>query len=187
MVDNTQTVRGCFTYDPYGSLTRISGLDCDFGYSGHNYEPHSRLHLAAYRAYDAEIGRWISEDPIGENGGMNLYAYIGSSPVNGVDLFGLSWLDCLPDNVLHVLGSQELRSFNNYAAGSTDSLSCGFSKYLRDTAYGEHNNGVDECDPAYVIGEIVGMVIDPLAAGEKAAVKMGEEAACKLGCFSEGK
>jgi uncharacterized protein RhaS with RHS repeats len=45
--------------------------------------------LAAYRTYDPYIGRWISRDPIGEQGGINLYAYVGNDPVNGADPSGL--------------------------------------------------------------------------------------------------
>jgi len=43
------------------------------------------LHLTLYRAYDADTGRWISRDPIGENGGINLYGYVANNPVNWVD------------------------------------------------------------------------------------------------------
>ena len=49
----------------------------------------SGLHLAMYRVYDAELGRWLSRDPIEENGGLNLYAYCNNDPLNCVDLPGL--------------------------------------------------------------------------------------------------
>jgi hypothetical protein len=39
--------------------------------------------------YDPELGRWLSRDPIGEDGGINLYGYVGNDPVNGVDPLGL--------------------------------------------------------------------------------------------------
>jgi hypothetical protein len=35
------------------------------------------------------LGRWISEDPIGVAGGLNLYGYVGNDPVNGSDPYGL--------------------------------------------------------------------------------------------------
>jgi len=41
------------------------------------------------RYYDANLGRFISEDPIGHNGGLNLYAYVGGNPVMLVDPSGL--------------------------------------------------------------------------------------------------
>jgi hypothetical protein len=41
------------------------------------------------RFYDPETGRYISADPIGLAGGMNLYAYVENDPVNFVDPLGL--------------------------------------------------------------------------------------------------
>jgi RHS repeat-associated protein len=45
--------------------------------------------ISWHRYYDPETGRYISADPIGLAGGMNLYAYVGSDPVNWIDPWGL--------------------------------------------------------------------------------------------------
>ena len=42
-----------------------------------------------HRFYDPDTGRYVSADPIGLDGGMNLYAYVGGDPVNLVDPEGL--------------------------------------------------------------------------------------------------
>ena len=38
--------------------------------------------------YDAHLGRWITRDPIGEDGGKNLYLFVGNNAINAVDAFG---------------------------------------------------------------------------------------------------
>lgn len=39
--------------------------------------------------YDPNLQRWINRDPIGEEGGVNLSAFCGNNPNNGIDLWGL--------------------------------------------------------------------------------------------------
>lgn len=57
--------------------------------------------LYYYRAryYDPTIGRFLSEDPIGFNGGINLYTYVGNRPVNFIDPFGLQEMFPLDPNI----------------------------------------------------------------------------------------
>jgi len=42
-----------------------------------------------YRAYSADLGRWISRDPSGERGGINLYDYVVNNPIARIDSLGL--------------------------------------------------------------------------------------------------
>jgi RHS repeat-associated protein len=53
------------------------------------YHRSSGLNLTLFRAYDSDLGRWISRDPIGERGGLNLYGYVGGNPISVIDPFGL--------------------------------------------------------------------------------------------------
>jgi hypothetical protein len=46
-------------------------------------------HAHAMRWYSPNTGRWLSRDPIGENGGPNLYGMVGNNPINYFDPFGL--------------------------------------------------------------------------------------------------
>jgi RHS repeat-associated protein len=41
------------------------------------------------RWYDPSVGRWVSEDPIRQAGGLNLYGYVANNPLLGTDLNGL--------------------------------------------------------------------------------------------------
>lgn len=92
MTDSSAALRARYDYDPYGVRIKSSGdLDCDFGFTGHFYHAETGLHLTLFRAYDQNLGRWLSADPIGEEGGLNLYAYVRNNPTNLVDPLGLAW------------------------------------------------------------------------------------------------
>jgi RHS repeat-associated protein len=90
IASNGNTIESRYDYDLWGKVTRAAGTgeESNFLYTGHFYHPKSDLHLAQYRAYDSELGRWLSRDPIAENGGINLYAYVLNDPVNYVDPTG---------------------------------------------------------------------------------------------------
>ena len=49
----------------------------------------SGLDFTLYRAYDPGHARWLNRDPIGEVGGVNLYAYVGGNPISNADPLGL--------------------------------------------------------------------------------------------------
>ncbi|MBK6424616.1 MAG: RHS repeat-associated core domain-containing protein [Gemmatimonadetes bacterium] len=58
--------------------------------AGREYDGESGLYYMRARYYDPALGRWISEDPIGTAGGLNVYAYAGNDPVNLTDSPGWS-------------------------------------------------------------------------------------------------
>jgi RHS repeat-associated protein len=47
------------------------------------------LYYYSYRYYDPVTGRWPSRDPIEEEGGINLYGFVGNDGVNAWDVYGL--------------------------------------------------------------------------------------------------
>jgi len=59
----------------------------DSGYDGS--DGHAEVFYYGFRYYDPVTGRWPSRDPIGERGGLNLYAMVGNRPVNNIDILGL--------------------------------------------------------------------------------------------------
>ena len=63
---------------------------------GQYYDAETGLHYNWNRYYDPDTGRYLSPDPIGLEGGLNLYAYVENDPVNWVDMFGLT---AVPQNI----------------------------------------------------------------------------------------
>ncbi len=91
MTDFAGAVRARYSYELWGKRAKISGdLESDFGFTGHYFDAPTGLTVAPFRFYDAELGRWLSRDPIAEEGGLNLYGYAFNSPVNYVDPEGAS-------------------------------------------------------------------------------------------------
>jgi len=64
------------TYDPLGFTAR-------------ERDDETRLYYYRARYYDPQLGRFISEDPIGLAGGPNVYAYVGNNPISNTDPTGL--------------------------------------------------------------------------------------------------
>ena len=90
MTDGTAAVRARYEYDPFGRRTKVSGdKDAAFGFTRHFVHTPSALSFALFRAYDPSLGRWLSEDPIGLDGGPNLYAYVEGGPTEFRDPLGL--------------------------------------------------------------------------------------------------
>jgi RHS repeat-associated protein len=82
--------RGGLSYTGYGQVDDSDGTLPDRRYAGMFYHEPSGLYLTWYRAYDPVAGRWLSRDPIGVAGGMNLYGYARGNPANRTDPLGLT-------------------------------------------------------------------------------------------------
>lgn len=93
LTDAAGKIRARYACDPVGRRRRVEGdLDADFGFAGMLWAPEVRLNLTKFRAYDPNIGRWLSRDPLSAAEriqGPNLYTYAVNDPVNRIDPLGL--------------------------------------------------------------------------------------------------
>jgi RHS repeat-associated protein len=85
------TVVNHLIYDAFGRVTSESNstIDSLFLFTGRPFDSDTQLQNNLNRWYDARVGRWLSEDPIGfAAGDGNLYRYVGNSPVSRRDPIG---------------------------------------------------------------------------------------------------
>ncbi len=75
---------------PFGKAQQlIEQVENNIRFTGQYFDSKTELHYNGNRYYDPETGRYISTDPIGLAGEMNLYAYVQNDPVNAIGPWGL--------------------------------------------------------------------------------------------------
>ena len=110
VMDAAGNLTEAYEYDPYGKRTVITdGPDADTkvnftaddirqtasprniraAYTGQRRDDITGLYYYKNRYYSADLGRFLSRDPIGYADGLSLYQYAGSSPFSAVDTYGL--------------------------------------------------------------------------------------------------
>ncbi|HEY7677959.1 MAG TPA: RHS repeat-associated core domain-containing protein [Candidatus Methylomirabilis sp.] len=75
-------------FDAWGVRIGGTGTIPVYGYTGREPDETGLIYYRA-RYYDPALGRFTQRDPIGLNGGVNLYAYVNANPVNFTDPMGL--------------------------------------------------------------------------------------------------
>jgi RHS repeat-associated protein len=73
-------------YDAFGNLEL--GAANGFAFTGREWDADAGLAYYRARYYDPKVGRFLSEDPIGLDGGVNLYEYVLSNPARWIDPLG---------------------------------------------------------------------------------------------------
>ena len=81
--------RGGLRLLPYGQVASTGSLVQPVQWSGEMHDEEPALAYYNYRFYNPKDGRWINRDPIAEQGGWNLYAFLGNSLQDKFDALGL--------------------------------------------------------------------------------------------------
>jgi RHS repeat-associated protein len=154
LTDGAGSVVQSYLYGPFGDVTASTAESNPFQYAGRENDG-TGLYYNRKRYYVPEWGRFLSEDPIGLAGGLNVYVYAGNNPLNATDPSGTDWLD----------------NTSNFAAGWGDALTLGGTRKVRQWL------GVDGVvDPGsgyYMAGEIVGTLHQTLLFHEPADLPLG--------------
>jgi RHS repeat-associated protein len=76
-------------YDEYGRVSAVGGeTEQNLRFQGQYEDPETGLHYNFFRYYDPDAGRYINQDPIGLQGGLNTFAYV-DNPLKFIDVWGL--------------------------------------------------------------------------------------------------
>ncbi len=103
LTDNSGNIANSYVYDSYGRRSQvIESVIQPYSYTGREFDVESGLYFSRARYFDANTGRFLSEDPIRFRAGdQNFYRYVFNNPVNFFDPFGLEvgdWWD-VPANL----------------------------------------------------------------------------------------
>ncbi|CAI3797792.1 putative deoxyribonuclease RhsA [Pseudomonas sp. MM221] len=77
------------TYRSWGAVENlpVKEVEQNLRFQGQYFDSEIGLHYNTFRYYDPELGRFVTQDPIGLDGGFNLYRYV-PSPFKGTDPWG---------------------------------------------------------------------------------------------------
>jgi RHS repeat-associated protein len=88
ITDTSQTIVWRWTSEAFGATLANEDVDGDgmpfafnLRFAGQYFDKETKLHYNYFRYYDPSTGRYITSDPIGLNGGLNTYAYVGGNPL----------------------------------------------------------------------------------------------------------
>ena len=92
LTDGAGAASARYAYDAFGRLKSSSGPAAEANRYRFSTKPQERaaaLSYYGYRYYAPSHGRWLSRDPLEEEGGVNLYAMVDNNPIDLIDLLGL--------------------------------------------------------------------------------------------------
>ena len=155
ITDDTGTPVQMYMYDAYGNVTNAQNDPINnfafVGRYGGWKDWDTGLTQFLHRWYDSRDGRWLSRDPIGVDGGVNLYNYTDNNPVNRVDVTGL----------LAVNATELIRKSVN-TIKSVESCSKEISSFVKARRYS--NDGISHCVAGALIDRYCGGDLSMIAA-----------------------
>jgi len=132
VLDGNQNVVASYAYDAFGVQTGQSGtLDQPYRFSTKRYYDDIGLNYYGYRFYAPRLGRWMTRDPLGEKGGLNLYGFVGNGPMNIIDPYGLIY-SITPEEWYSMSPDEQYAWYNGYQRAISAGKRVGMDPHLFD-------------------------------------------------------
>jgi RHS repeat-associated protein len=129
--------------DPYGAISVRAGAKIAYAlrFPGHFWDEETGLHYNRFRYYSPRLGRYLQSDPIGQSGGINLYAY-ATNPLVRVDVLGLADVHPRGNNAENGTDAENPPSFDEAKTQSFEEID------------GAHNDLVDHNDDTQGVKDV---------------------------------
>jgi RHS repeat-associated protein len=85
----TGTILNSYTYDTFGNSTLNESFVNPYRYTARDYDSETGLQYSRARYFDSQTGRFLSEDPLAFDAGIDFYIYVGNNPVDSADPLGM--------------------------------------------------------------------------------------------------
>ena len=120
-------------------------------FPGQYYDTESGMHYNYFRDYEPGTGRYVESDPIGLAGDVSTYGYVGGSPMNHRDIWGLA--RCRYSVSEHTLSCASNTTFDPTFVGPPDLRKLGPDDTF--SGVGEcRNNPSQDCADSSLVGPI---------------------------------
>jgi RHS repeat-associated protein len=208
----TGAIRERYAYKPYGELLVFdaswnqipaSAFDNPYTFTGRRFDSETGLYYYRHRLFHAQLGRFVTRDPIGYQGGANLYAYVANRPTirkdpNGLHIYvhweddaNLPW-DTAQFFLWYFAGNGEAIDLNEiglqgtWVAAMRSQLNIFMRSTLPDILLGDLNcsnprtHGSDQTTAVFNFGS--GSVFDPMIILGDETVTISYNCEASIGC-----
>jgi len=135
--DKTGAVTWKAVSDAFGETKVLppSRITMNLRFAGQYFDAESSTHYNLHRDYNPQTGRYLQSDPIGLEGGINLFAYVNGNPLVRIDTLGLRAQLCCRKLDFSLVGNIGCHCFINEEKDA--------EKYVKDKTAHRIRGGLD--------------------------------------------